>query len=162
MHSGKLRTWPANTIFGTRWSTLAPAIVGILSQNPIAEGSRRGNPAGSGGRGLVLGCGKPKAVPPSRPPLRRVSAKVCDEARDPLRVTLCQAVKQPFSGSFTNPERAKFSGTEEEEVSRCFSHLLFRSFRFAFLAPPPARGNADIPNPLICTVVSERACGVCV
>ena len=94
VRSGKLRTWPASTIFGIRWS-LAPAIVGILSQTrlPKCQGGETQPAAEDGVWSSDAGNRNPSARL-LRPYHRRGHCcdeslqPVCDEARDPLRVSL--------------------------------------------------------------------------
>ena len=89
---------------------------GNPESNQVTEGSRRGNPACSGGRGLVLGCGKPmpqrqasQTIPPSGAPLAtNFCNPVCEEARNPLHVSLQIAVKHTIFGVIYRPRTGNF------------------------------------------------------
>ena len=97
---------------------------GNPESNQVTEGSRRGNPACSGGRGLVLGCGKPmpqrqasQAIPPSGAPLPPTSLR--RSPRPTPRFSPDNREAHHFRGHLSTSNRQLLTATqrnEEEEV----------------------------------------------
>ena len=141
---GKFRTWPANAIFETRWSTLAPAIVGILGRTrlPKGPGGETQSVAEDGAwcSGAENGNGNPSARRPRPYPRRghrcdEFLRPVCEKARGTFRVTLCHAVTQTISGGHSSTSNTQIltaaERNEEEEEEVC-------------------GGNADTSSLLMC------------